>query len=55
MVRRTIRLPQNLDEILAQIAKQKGLSKNALIVEACWMFIESKREMWQFVKDEQKK
>ncbi len=40
MVQTTVRLPQELYIKLKQLAKIKGLTLNAIIINALWEFIE---------------
>ncbi|MHC5249817.1 ribbon-helix-helix domain-containing protein [Enterococcus sp. HY326] len=38
----TLRLVDELDVLVNKAAKKKGVSKNALIIEALWQYIEKK-------------
>lgn len=51
MVRMTVRIVDPLDRHLTEIALQKGISKNALIVEACWEFLAKKSKEWHLEED----
>ena len=39
MVRMSLRLTETLAKYLTEKSKQTGLSKNALVLQACWEFI----------------
>ncbi|WP_317316103.1 hypothetical protein [Peptostreptococcus russellii] len=38
-VRMTLRIVDNLYSKIQIISKEKGISKNAIILEACWEFV----------------
>ena len=42
MVRMSLRLTETLAEHLNEKSKQTGLSKNAIVLQACWEFIDLK-------------
>ncbi|MDI0267897.1 hypothetical protein QIW52_18045 [Clostridioides difficile] len=39
-IRMTIRLVPKLNQDVQNIAKKRGKSKNSIIVDACWEFVE---------------
>lgn len=39
----TLRLPNNLNELLTKLSEKIGISKNSIIVNALWEFAESKK------------
>lgn len=40
MTRLSLRIVEELNTKMKEIAKDKGLSLNALIVQMCWQFVE---------------
>ncbi len=40
MVRMSLRLTETLAQYLTEKSKQTGLSKNAIVLQACWEFID---------------
>ena len=43
-VRMTIRLSETLEHYLKEKSKETGLSKNAIIIQACWQYVEEKQK-----------
>lgn len=40
----TLRLVDELDVLINNAAKKKGVSKNALIIEALWQYVEKQKQ-----------
>ncbi|MCV2499679.1 ribbon-helix-helix protein, CopG family [Melissococcus plutonius] len=40
----TIRLVDELDELIGQEAQKKGISRNAVIIEALWQYIKKEKD-----------